>query len=293
MSKSNSKNSSSRSWCFTLNNYTPEEVETVKTFPCQYIVFGYEVGENNTPHLQGYFHCESKRSLATLKKKLSSRAHYEVTQDNAAAIAYCKKDGNIFESGTPPQQGQRTDVEGVRALLDKRTSMLEVAQANFALFTRSYRALERYQQLTLQPRDPADDPPQVVWIYGPPGSGKTKFPFSKHKLADIYMKPPGPWFDGYHQQPAVVLDDFDANWMNFRSLLHLLDRYPLQVPIKGGFVQFNSKFIYITSDRHPSKIYTNSLEYKQVHRRCMDILSSSEIEEHFLCVDDRAQTNAL
>lgn len=39
-------------WCFTINNYTVEET-TPNPIQFTYLVIGKEVGENNTPHLQG------------------------------------------------------------------------------------------------------------------------------------------------------------------------------------------------------------------------------------------------
>lgn len=44
---------------FTLNNYTPEQEDALATLvdrhpnDVQYVLFGHEVGENGTPHLQG------------------------------------------------------------------------------------------------------------------------------------------------------------------------------------------------------------------------------------------------
>jgi len=43
-------------WCFTINNYTAEEA-TPDTSQFFYLVIGKEVGENNTPHLQGTCNC--------------------------------------------------------------------------------------------------------------------------------------------------------------------------------------------------------------------------------------------
>ena len=60
---------------------------------CKYIVFGKEVGENGTPHLQGYIEFASKKTMKGLKK-LNDRAHWEVKYDDSnpkEASDYCKK----------------------------------------------------------------------------------------------------------------------------------------------------------------------------------------------------------
>ena len=64
------------------------------------------------------------------------------------------------------------------------------------------------------------------------------------------------WWDGYEQQETVVLDDFQGGLL-FGFLLHLLDRYPLLVQVKGGTRVFNSKTIIITSNFAPDQWYTD------------------------------------
>lgn len=55
------RSSGSRNYCWTLNNYTEEELFELKTLiewqdtnKVRYICFGEEIGEEGTPHLQGY-----------------------------------------------------------------------------------------------------------------------------------------------------------------------------------------------------------------------------------------------
>lgn len=79
-------------WVFTVNNYTEKEINDLfyndKT---HYICFGGEVGENGTPHLQGYLAFKNKQALSACKK-LNSRAHWEVKRGTVQqAIDYCKK----------------------------------------------------------------------------------------------------------------------------------------------------------------------------------------------------------
>lgn len=89
-------------YCFTINNYTNEEVENLKEFCAKcakiYIV-GDEKGEKcETPHLQGYINLLKKDRITGLKKHACfKRAHIECCkgseQDN---IKYCSKENVLF-----------------------------------------------------------------------------------------------------------------------------------------------------------------------------------------------------
>ena len=74
----------SRRWCFTLNNYTDDEtksiLEQVKDTDTKYIL-GFEVGDQGTPHIQGYMEFKNARSFASMKKMIP-RAHLEKAKGN-------------------------------------------------------------------------------------------------------------------------------------------------------------------------------------------------------------------
>nr|UOF83117.1 rep protein [Cressdnaviricota sp.] len=81
-------------WCFTFNNYTESEYENiVQLLNSSKYIIGKEVGENGTPHLQGYVNFETKTRLTALKK-INNKIHWEKCkgseEDN---IKYCSKDG--------------------------------------------------------------------------------------------------------------------------------------------------------------------------------------------------------
>lgn len=91
----------SKYWCFTLNNYTKEEKETLETLLIKrgdtYII-GEEIGEGSqTPHLQGYV--ESKTKIRPIEIYKNKRIHWEkrkgTKEDN---IKYCSKDGKVTKS---------------------------------------------------------------------------------------------------------------------------------------------------------------------------------------------------
>lgn len=107
-------------WCFTLNNYTDDDIGRLSSLGSvvQYILFAKEVGTvDGTPHLQGFVTFPSKLRFSRVKTILSQRVHLEVARNVPASIKYCKKPDtpscDIFEFGTPAasKQGKRTDFE--------------------------------------------------------------------------------------------------------------------------------------------------------------------------------------
>lgn len=108
----------SNSWCFTLNNYSPADVEALLALngnvDIPHIIFGREVGENGTPHLQGYIRFTKKKRIGGVKRIVGMNAHVEVARNPVAAIQYCKKDGDYTEiGGWESQQGQRNDLQEI------------------------------------------------------------------------------------------------------------------------------------------------------------------------------------
>lgn len=269
--------SQSRNFCFTLNNPTDEEFEALLAYKSNYTVIGKEKGEQNgTPHLQGYIEFASAKRITTLHKAFP-RVHWEVRRGTAAqAAAYCKKDGDYYEQGTPTQQGKRTDLEDLARAALSGTDLLEIAHANPAAVMQYHKGLQFLRNLTIRPRN-RDTPPTVVWRYGKTGVGKTRFVFEHHET--VYIKDGTQWWDGYEQQEAICIDDFDGKWP-FRDLLRLLDRYPYRGQVKGGYVDINSPYIYITCEFSPESVFHVDEELAQILRRITQVVHVRILEDN-------------
>lgn len=94
--------SAAKNWVFTINNYVDNDIEKLETMfdhdHFSYIVFGKEVGEQGTPHLQGYVQLKKKMRLNQVKKLISSRAHLQVSRgspDQASRYLFIDEDSKI------------------------------------------------------------------------------------------------------------------------------------------------------------------------------------------------------
>lgn len=118
-----------RHWCFTLNNYTDNDVAELSTVTpkYKYLVYGKEVGDSGTPHLQGFVSFSNQIKVKSLHKWFSGRGHWEVARNPRAAADYCKKQGDYQEFGISPsdsrkRQGTRNDLEALRDAINEGES---------------------------------------------------------------------------------------------------------------------------------------------------------------------------
>lgn len=242
-----------KNWVFTLNNYTDEEVSDYERLYQEgvllYVIYGKEVGDNETPHLQGYMELAKRTHLGAVKRAVGMRMHLELrrgTQEQA--ITYCKKDGEITEFGTPliSQQGRRTDLEEIKEQIETGVSERDIAETYFSRWCVYRRSFSAYRSLINPPSFRADL--RVVVLWGNPGTGKSSYVYSRFPNLWISTNPVLKWFDGYTGQSAALIDDFSGE-CPFRLLLRLLDVYPMRVEIKGGTVSWNPTWIFITSNK--------------------------------------------
>lgn len=245
-------------WAITLNNWTEAEYERIiNQEGASYVIIGKEKGEEGTPHLQGHLYFQGKVSARKVKSIVGERAHVEIARNPASSIEYCRKDGDFVEIGTRPiRKGKRSDLDKIKELIDRGIPINQIATTHFRQWVRYARAFEQYANIVGGSREGA---PEVIIYWGPTGSGKTR---TVHERApDVWIYPGSSnavWFDGYVAQPDVLFDEFDGSYFKITYLLRLLDRYRMQVPVKGGFRNWKPKRIFITSNIDPQQWYANA-----------------------------------
>lgn len=252
---------------FTLNNYTPAEEAAIRKFAdskATFAVCGKEVGENGTPHLQGYMNLRAQTRFTAIKK-LMPRAHVEIAKGNDEQNnMYCGKDGDFWTVGEPQRAGKRNDLKVVADKIVAGATSTSVAAEHPATYVKYYKGLEALAQAVQKKRD-VNDPPTTIWLWGKSGVGKTRFAYDNLPHDQIFIKDGTSWWNGYEGQQCILVDDFDGHWP-FRDLLRFLDRYPYKGQVKGGYVEINSPFIIITCEFPPDHFWTGN-ELTQVTRR--------------------------
>lgn len=118
--------------------------------------------------------------------------------------------------------------------------------------------------------------PEVIWVWGPTGSGKTRQVVENE--TDLWISGKNlKWWQGYENQEATLFDDFRADFCTFHELLRILDRYPYTVEVKGGHRELNSKRMYITSCYPPGEVYRTREDIEQLMRRCTEVRHVSNV----------------
>lgn len=238
--------SKSSRWCFTVNNWEPKDEELFQQLECKYLVYGREVGDSGTPHLQGFVTFKGQQRLSALKK-IHETAHWEAAKGTSRqASDYCKKDGDYFEKGDAPSPGKRTDLLDIAKAVKSGMTLKEVSDMSPDTYIRNYRGIANYASLHVEEYE-ADDV-RGIWIHGPPGTGKSHHArLFASANGGVFNKAQNKWFDGYNGEPVIVLDDMDND-----ALAHYLkiwsDKYACSGEIKGGTVKLRHKWFVVTSN---------------------------------------------
>lgn len=84
-------------YVLTCNNYTEDDIRRLNDSGAVYLIFGMEVSDAGTPHLQCYM--ETNKNWPYLRKKLPRYWMAPAWGTKEQNVKYCKKSGRFFGFG--------------------------------------------------------------------------------------------------------------------------------------------------------------------------------------------------
>lgn len=269
----------SKRFCITINNPTPEVHTFLADLKCRYICYGNETAPTTgTKHIQGYVVFEQNKTLVGAKKCLPAGTHIEIakgsTFDN---IRYCSKEGTPYERGEPPHS---------------KTKVAEMSKDRWAAIVYHSKKGEfdqvpddvqmRYYSTMKQMARDNQTPPAALtatcglWLYGAPGSGKSHSVHTQHP--DRYLKPLNKWWDGYQKQEIVHLDEIDPSHTPWIApyLKKWADKWPFPAETKGSSMTIRPKKLVVTSNYSIDEMGFDTITTAALKRRFQEVLKVRE-----------------
>lgn len=271
-----------RFWFFTWNTEAAkiaDQLDTMKGIAeretTTYLVTQLEKAPTTGRlHWQGAVYFMNPRVMAGVKRLFGDPSvHLEKVRGTPRQTReYCTKEETrappeVFKSlevGSLPSQGSRSDLMEVITYIQEHPLVTELELWQMApLLMIQYG--KRLLHLARISRPQRRFQTAIICLWGPSGTGKSYRVdrWAMEAGVELYVMPTRPsatsepWADGYDSQPIVLLEDFEAT-VPFRILLQMMDPYRLQMPIKGGFVNFAPRYLVMTSNINPNDWYKRS-----------------------------------
>jgi len=263
---------------FTINNpegmIATDDWESVRG-----AVWQHEVGEQGTPHYQGYIVLKRASRFPAVKRLLGSEsAHLDVARGTQSeCVAYVTKEDTRVEGPYwyPDEATVRGTAQGTRSDLKRACEQVLAGDLDDKLdpvtYCRAYRGLAALRA--------AHNPPimrplvTVLCIFGPPGIGKSTAVWEyaeKLPYKPCITESGTIWFDGYAGQETLFLDDFKG-LIPIHVFNSICDRFPYLAPYKGGFVAARWTHVIIVTNVKPDSWYAKfgqrADEVEAVYRR--------------------------
>lgn len=274
----------SRRYCFTIPNYTEENLIQFQAISqaCEkhhYICYGLEIApDTGMQHIQGYIELNEAQRFTFLHNYFGLKRngkilkfHAEIANGSASDNKkYVSKEGKFFETGEPVTQGARTDLKEIKKAIKEDPRKIKEVIDEYGNNLQQIKYAQSLQPYYFSDREP-NNPPTVYWIFGPTAIGKTKLVYDTFE--DICSVSSYDWLGtGYTQNECLLFDDFREFNLTFEQVLKIADRYPYTLFYKGSQIPLNSPFIIFTSPKSIDETFTSASEDKeQIRRRIIQI----------------------
>lgn len=246
---------------------TKEEVlESLRTTLPEFDVFviAKEQHKEGGGHLHATIKLKSPRrtriSGQILSKLFDVKGHHcdveflRSAKDWEKAVQYCCKDGDYISEGIDIEAIKNRSTHNSHKKIYTCKQVLETPINDLVnkdmisahAFSAIYRAQQQWKLLSTPNVDLCG--PRGLWFYGPAGTGKSmQARITGLQEGGYYLKAQNKWWDGYQNEPVVIIDDLDTS-----ILSHYLkiwgDRYAFSGETKGGTMPIPCKKIIVTSN---------------------------------------------
>ena len=277
--------SSHRSWVFTINHFTDDDIGVVLNLPirndrescsnkrkhssscsgatvCVRVIACVQVGAKTcTPHIQGALVMSSPCTRVWLSRLLPRAFLEPMKLPWKQNRNYCLKNQlQIIRDVDVTKQGCRSDIEDFRAAISSGKTDIELLENGFINQVAKF---PRFLNFAREAYAKANHRNQytkltVIVRWGKAGVGKTRYVWEKHGCALYALVDDSNgkvWFDGYNGEDILLIDEFTPEMVPYNYFLHLLEGYKLRLPVKSRFTYANWSTVYITSNWHPKDWY--------------------------------------
>jgi len=230
-----------------------------------------EEGEEGFKHYQVFFICAQKQSVIGIARTFFPVVgHWELTR-SAAAEAYVWKEssriGEQFCFGQKPiRRNSATDWDGIKSSAVE--GKLDEIPAD--VYIRYYRTL---QAISADNCEPVGIERSCILFWGATGSGKSSRAWSEGGSRSYPKDPRSKFWCGYKDQTTVIIDEFRGG-IDVSHLLRWLDRYPVNVEIKGSSKPLLANKFFITSNIPLEEWYPG-----------LDLATLSALQRRITCIE--------
>ena len=226
-------------------------------------------------HIHAVFSSHNQIRFSTLSKYLGKAVHISATRGSKEQVEnYLNKTGKFAEKGEKilakfqigeikGNQGQRTDIERIKSMIDDGMTWKEVRATDAKFYDNRYTTIIKNLYFDKRVNEtPLKRNVNVQWIVGETNSGKTgtifglaeKYGENSIYIVSDYQNP----FDGYAGEPIVILDEYRGQ-LPYATLLSMLEGYKKEIHCRYANVMSLWTQVYITTVRTPEQVYSKMI----------------------------------